>query len=68
MAKFKFGYKDYDFVEPKIINKKYNEGDEILLPKEYCLMHRQGSLTEEYLPSLIDVKTSVFKNKITDSL
>ena len=64
MAKFKFGYKDKNFEEVKIVNKKYLEGDEILLPKEYYLRKQAGTLDESYLPSLISFTTELFKGKI----
>lgn len=64
MAKFKFGYKDKNFKEPAIVNKKYCEGDEILLPKEYYLRMQAGTLDESYLPSLISFSTDLFKGKI----
>ena len=64
MAKFKFGYKEKDFTEPKIVNKIYKEGDKILLPKEYVLKRQSGELTEAYLPSLIKFKTALFKKEV----
>ena len=64
MAKFKFGYKEKDFIEPKIVNKIYKEGDKILLPKEYVLKRQSGELTEAYLPSLIKFKTALFKKEV----
>ena len=64
MAKMRFQYKDKTFVEPKIVNKKYQVGDEILLPKEYYLRHQQGGLDDSYLPSKISFSNELFKGKI----
>lgn len=64
MAKFKFRYKDKNFVEPKIVNKKYQDGDKIYLPKEYYLKYQEGTLDETYLPSTIEFKTDLFKKPI----
>ena len=64
MAKMRFQYKDKTFVEPKIVNKKYQVGDEILLPKEYYLRHQQGVLDDSYLPSKISFSNELFKGKI----
>ena len=64
MAKFKFGYKDKTFVGPKVLNKKYNIGDQLFLPKEYYKLSTENELEECHIPSLIEVKTDLFKKKL----
>ena len=64
MSKFRFRYKDKTFCEPKIINKTYRNGDEMLLPKQYYLLSVENNLDETYLPSLINVQTDLFKHKL----
>ena len=64
MAKFKFGYKDKTFIAPKVLNKKYNVGDQLFLPKEYYRLTTENALEDCHIPSLIEVKTDLFKKKL----
>lgn len=64
MSKFKFGYKDKAFKDPTISNKKYKEGDEMFLPKEYYQLSIAGELNSSYLPSAIEMATEIFKKKL----
>ena len=65
MAKFKFGYKDKNFVSPKVVNTKYKKGDVVMLPKEYYNLHQQDLLDKSYLPSQIKFDTALFKKSVT---
>lgn len=65
MSKFKFGYKSKEFIEPKIENKKYLDGDEVLLPKTYIELTENGEIDKTYIPSIINIKTELFKKDIT---
>ena len=64
MAKFKFGYKEKNFATPSIVNRKYKDGDKVLLPKEFYSLRNREALDNTYLISMVDFKTKLFKKSI----